>query len=943
MNTENMGRILVVDDEVEVMETLCEMLELHGYRTAGFNNGPDALRELKARECDLLITDLIMPGMDGITLLNACLEIDPHLVGIVMTGQGSVKTAVAAMKTGAFDYILKPFKLNTILAVLFRAISVRRLKSENIELRGAVAMYELTRAVSVTTDLAVIADKVADAAMEQCRADEVSILLPAGNNGELYIAAVRGEGRDCLKGERVGTGEGIAGWVAARQETLSLEGEITDTRFKPLYPRADIKAALSIPMMAGGKFVGVMNVNTTRRRSFTPGHMKALTIMAGIAASSLENALLFKQLSEAEKNYRNIFENAVEGIFQAATDGRFLTANPSLANMLGYSSPTDLLSSVKDIRRQVYADGSRYDESRRRLEEGEELRGFESQVYRKDGSVIWVSMSARRIKELSGRTVCYECAVEDITERKHAEESQRLAILILELLNRSDEKLNPIHEILLLLKIYSGVGAVGIRLRDGEGFPYYETIGLPENFEEECRVCGQNGSGEAARGPSDAMRLECMCDDVLNGRTDPSYPFFTGGGSFWTNSTSGLALPALGKGPDSVAGGIRCTEEGYESLALIPLRFQRETIGLLQFSDKVPNRFSAEMIEFFEGIGASIGIALARKKAEETLRESEERYRIAIEHSNDGIAIVQGDEHIYVNRKFVEMFGYDRPDELVGKPISMIVDPRDREGLAEINRGRREGLPVPGKYEFRGVRKNGECIYVEVSAANTLYHGEIVSLAYFRDVTYRKKAEEELRSSYEQVRKTMGSAIQAMSVTVEMRDPYTSGHQKRVSLLARGIAEEMGMTDHEVEGIRVAGIIHDIGKISVPAEILSKPARLSDIEFDLIKCHSQSGFDILRELEFPWPLAEIVLQHHERLDGSGYPKHLKNGTILPQARIIAVADVVEAIASHRPYRPALGVDVALREIEEKKDILYDPAVVDTCLRLFKEKGFTFTE
>ena len=748
MVLENMGRILVVDDEVEVMETLCEMLELHGYRTAGFNNGADALEELKAREFDLLITDLVMPGMDGITFLNACLEIDPHLVGIVMTGQGTVKTAVAAMKTGAFDYILKPFKLNTILAVLFRAMSVRRLKSENIELRGAVAMYELTRAVSVTTDLALIADKVAEAAMEQCRADEVSVLLPTGNDGELYIAAVRGNGRDSLAGKRIAAGEGIAGWVAASREGLALEGEVKDTRFKPLHPRPDIKAAVSMPMMAGGKFVGVMNVNNTRRRSFTPGQMKALTIMAGIAAPSLENALLFKQLSEAERNYRNIFENAVEGIFQAATDGRFLTANPALANMLGYSSPADLLSSVTDIRRQVYVDGARYDESRRRLEEGEELRGFETEIYRKDGSTIWVSMSARRIMDLSGKTACYECAVEDITERKQAEES---------------------------------------------------------------------------------------------------------------------------------------------------------------------------------------------------LRESEERYRIAIEHSNDGIAIVQGSEHIYVNRKFVEMFGYNHPDELVGKPVSMVVHPEDRQALAEINLGRREGVPVSGKYEFRGLRKNGESIYVEVSSANTLYHGRIVSLAYFRDVTYRKKAEEELRTSYEQVRKTMGSAIQAMSVTVEMRDPYTSGHQKRVSQLARGIAVEMGMTDHEVEGIRVAGIIHDIGKISVPAEILSKPARLSEIEFDLIKCHSQSGFDILRELEFPWPLAEIVLQHHERLDGSGYPKHLENGTILPQARIIAVADVVEAIASHRPYRPALGVEVALREIEEKKDILYDGNVVDTCLRLFREKGFAFNE
>ena len=178
-------------------------------------------------------------------------------------------------------------------------------------------------------------------------------------------------------------------------------------------------------------------------------------------------------------------------------------------------------------------------------------------------------------------------------------------------------------------------------------------------------------------------------------------------------------------------------------------------------------------------------------------------------------------------------------------------------------------------------------------------------------------------------------------MTVEARDPYTSGHQKKVSRLARAIAQDMALPNDTIDNIRMAGIIHDIGKISVPAEILSKTSKLTDMEFSLIKIHSQSGYDILKDAELPHPIAEIVLQHHERLDGSGYSHGLKDGQIILEARIVAVADVVEAMSSHRPYRPALGIEAALEEIEKHKGILYDKKVVEICSQLFKEKEFRF--
>jgi putative nucleotidyltransferase with HDIG domain len=196
-----------------------------------------------------------------------------------------------------------------------------------------------------------------------------------------------------------------------------------------------------------------------------------------------------------------------------------------------------------------------------------------------------------------------------------------------------------------------------------------------------------------------------------------------------------------------------------------------------------------------------------------------------------------------------------------------------------------------------------------------------------------------LLNTTERLRRSLAGTVQAITVAVETRDPYTAGHQKRVADLARAIATELGFSADRIEFVRIAASIHDIGKISVPAEILSKPTKLRELEYELIKSHAQAGYDILKDVEFPWPVAEAVRQHHERMDGSGYPRGLRGEEILMEARIMAAADVVEAIASHRPYRPASGIDTALSEIRKNRGILYDPEVTDACLRLFTERRY----
>jgi len=215
----------------------------------------------------------------------------------------------------------------------------------------------------------------------------------------------------------------------------------------------------------------------------------------------------------------------------------------------------------------------------------------------------------------------------------------------------------------------------------------------------------------------------------------------------------------------------------------------------------------------------------------------------------------------------------------------------------------------------------------------------VIGLA--KDITVQRKSEEELKQSYQRLKKTMDASIETMSRILEAKDPYTSGHQQRVSQLATVVAKELNLSPDKIEGIKIASLIHDIGKIGLPTEILSKPTKLTDIEFSLIKGHSQIGYDILKSIEFSWPIAQIILQHHEKINGSGYPRGLKGDEILLEAKIICVADVVEAMSSHRPYRPALGIDKALEEISQNKGVLYDPEVVDVCLKLFKEKEFKF--
>ncbi|HUN56126.1 MAG TPA: PAS domain S-box protein [Smithella sp.] len=348
---------------------------------------------------------------------------------------------------------------------------------------------------------------------------------------------------------------------------------------------------------------------------------------------------------------------------------------------------------------------------------------------------------------------------------------------------------------------------------------------------------------------------------------------------------------------------------------------------------------SATYIEF-EGKQALMASGFditERKQIEAALTESEIKYRHIFESFED--IYYQTDENgiiRVISPSVYRLTGWS-PDELIGKPATFIyVQPEDREKLlAELSKN---GLLRD--YEALMKKKDGSQAFVSIMAGILNDpDGRPFLAGTLRDITGRKKADEKLQQTLESLRNAVGTTIQVMVSAIEMKDPYTAGHQIRSADLARAIALEMELPPEKVDGIRMAGSIHDIGKLSIPSEILSKPTKLSALEYSLIKEHPKSGYEMLRNVESPWPLADIVYQHHERMNGTGYPGGLKGDEILMEARILAVADVVEAMASHRPYRPSLGIEAALEEIENNKGILYDPAAADACLKLFREKGY----
>jgi PAS domain S-box-containing protein len=428
MSANPIAKLLIVEDEAAQMKALCNTLEHEGYMPIGFTSASKALSVLREQEFDLVLTDLMMPEMDGIAVLRAALEIDANLVGIVMTGHGAIDTAVEAMKAGALDYILKPFKLSSILPVLSRALAVRRLRMENIQLRETVGMHELSMAIAFALDFDTILQKVADAAFQQSQASDVSILLPTRDGKELRVAVARGQNADRIQGKRVPISDALSGWVAHSRELLSKPDELTDVRpvFAP--PLREVTSGVSIPMLTGGRLVGILNFTSARpKRQIALGQVKALNILASAAASALEGASLLEQLRAAEQRYRRLAENAPDIVFRYELHPRrcYAYVNPAVTAITGYS-PEDHYADpdlgFKTVYRADLPDLETVFRGRFPGESTITLRWIH-----RNGTLIWIEQRNVLVRDQTGRVVAVEGIARDITERKQLEEQLRQA------------------------------------------------------------------------------------------------------------------------------------------------------------------------------------------------------------------------------------------------------------------------------------------------------------------------------------------------------------------------------------------------------------------------------------------------------------------------------------------------------------------------------------
>lgn len=387
--------------------------------------------------------------------------------------------------------------------------------------------------------------------------------------------------------------------------------------------------------------------------------------------------------------------------------------------------------------------------------------------------------------------------------------------------------------------------------------------------------------------------------------------------------------------------------QDIQSVLVVPLVHQRSLVGFLGL-DAVRSRltWTEEDITMLKIIGEVIANTLEHRRMFDTLQTSEARLASA-----QRIARLGSWEWDIAGNEVRFCDGTRRIFDLVPQKSGATyeaaintVHPDDRkyveESIAEALKERK-----PCSIEYRIVLEDGAERVVHVQAEATFDDlGKPVRMAgTVQDITERVKIEAALRESSGQLKRAIEETIQAVAKLVEMRDPYTAGHQRRVAELACLIAKEMGLSKERIEGLRFAALIHDVGKIHVPAGILNKPGGLYEAELSLIKMHPLVGYDVLKSINFQWPVAQIVLQHHERLDGSGYPQGLSADDILLEAQILGVADTVEAMASHRPYRPAKGIDQALEQLTKDKGVLFNPDVVDACLRLFTSRGFRFSD
>jgi diguanylate cyclase (GGDEF)-like protein/PAS domain S-box-containing protein len=598
MNTVPPARILIVDDEAAQLDALCAALRDHGYDVTGCTKPDDALKALHKAQFDLLLADLLMPGMDGATLLAAATKVDPQLVGILMTEEATIGTAVKGIDAGAFDYVLKPVRLPTVLPALARALEVRRLRRDNLQLLDTQVIRRLNLALTQGLEPNAMLELIVDAAVSQFNADEASVMLLTDDGRSLEVVAVRGKHRVPLLGSRVPRDEGIAGWVVAQREPLLLLGEIKDERFAPKYPRSDIKSALSVPMLTRNRVIGTLNINSTRRHVFSPPQAKMLSVFANIAAAGIEGIANQADKLKANARYREVLYMAADGIISVDQNQCIVIFNAGAENLFGYhpdeviGKPLEILlppKSAEKHRQHVRNFGLGPDASRA-MAGRSQLHGM-----RKDGTIFSAEVGISKRSENGG--ALYTAVVRDVTERINHEEK--------------------IAQLSRMRAVQSGINSAIVRIRNRE-----------QLFREACRIAVEEGrflmTWIGLAEPEQGKVRPVSWAGAEHGYLDEVGVALHSAGL--DHGASGRALrekqPIVINDTEmdpQVAFKKQALARGYRSLAMLPLLVRDAAVGVIGFYAGEPNHFDEELMKLLAELAGDVSFALESMEKEERL------------------------------------------------------------------------------------------------------------------------------------------------------------------------------------------------------------------------------------------------------------------------------------------------------------------------------------
>ena len=717
-----------------------------------------------------------------------------------------------------------------------------------------------------------------------------------------------------------------------------------------------------------------------------------------LAHAEAQGARAREALVASEALYRSVFESAAIGIARVSPQGVIVEVNSELCSILGYTIDEVLGA---DFRRLSFPEDIPKDEATLQslLALGSGSVRFEHRGRHKNGSGVWTIISGRLVRQNDGSPDYILATMQDISERRAVEqalvETNRKLGLAEEVARIGAFAFYPgedrwessavIDDIFGVDGDYPRNTESWMRLVDPAYREHVEAL-LRRNAvmtgdldveypirrvkDGASRWVHTVGRFEAASDGAPG-RLVGMTRDVTVRRTAEERMMASEErlARILESSPLPIQLMDISDGTTRFLNGAYRRLLGYEAAEVRnPADWKNTVYPDPGFADAVYERWMADVERLRAGadlvespelqirakdgrilwaqahmrlVGAEAVVVwtdlTARKAMEDELRESEARFRALVEQSMTGIFVIDEGRIVYANPRFAEMLGHTT-DEVIGRSTEDFVVPEDMP-VVKAARSRLDSGEKTVTFTARARRGDGLVSSFGVNGVQASFAGRPAVISLAQDITERVRAQERIAAYADQLEQAMFGSIDAIASMVDLRDPYTSGHERRVAAIASALGRELGMDPAACKALELMGAVHDIGKIAVPAEILAKPKGLTPIEFDMIKEHAQAGYDILKDVRFPWPIADAVHQHHERLDGSGYPQGLKGEQIIPEARILAVADVVESMSSHRPYRPARGMDAALAEIVSKRGTQFDTAVVDAMVRLVREKAY----